>query len=160
MPQGTIEYNQDGKPICEICGKSFHRLLSHVRQKHQINEREYKLMYGLDLKKGICSKKSSQKSRRKALLNYNKVIKINLLSKGKKTQFKKGSKGRTKENVSTQTRKMLKERLKKPYMVKAMKKSGRRVGKSGLGNKVRWGQKYKNSKNHENKSKNKNCALD
>lgn len=33
---------------------------------------------------------------------------------------------------------VLKERLKEPYMVDAMKKSGEMVGKSGLGNKKRW----------------------
>lgn len=133
--KGVIEYDQDGKPICSICGKSFNRLLSHVRQKHHINEREYKLMNGLDLKKGICSKESSQKSREAALNNYDKVIAKNLIKGGEKTRFKDGDPGRTKDKVSEQTRIMLKKRLKEPYMVKAMKESGRKLGLSGLGNK-------------------------
>lgn len=48
-----------------------------------------------------------------------------------------------KKKVSAQTRIRLKERLKEPYMVEAMKKSGEVVGKSGLGNKKRWSKKQK-----------------
>ena len=104
MAYGIIEYDNDGKPICEICKKSFKRVLNHARQKHDISEKEYKLKFGLNLTKGICSKESSELSREKALDNYDKSIKQNLLQKGSKTRFKKGSKGRTKDKVSEQTR--------------------------------------------------------
>jgi hypothetical protein len=40
--------------------------------------------------------------------------------------------------VQEQTRIMLKKRLGESYMITAMKESGRKVGLSGLGNKVRW----------------------
>ena len=53
MSYGIIEYDDSGKPICEICKKSFNRVLSHVRQAHQMSEREYKLAFGFDLVKGI-----------------------------------------------------------------------------------------------------------
>ena len=67
MAYGILEYNEEGKPKCEICGKFFNRVISHVRQKHFLNEREYKKQFGFELKKGICSKESSEKSRIKTL---------------------------------------------------------------------------------------------
>ena len=138
MSFGVIEYDDDGNPICEICKKSFKRVLSHVRQKHEMNEKEYKLKFGFDLKKGICSKESSEATRKKTLENYDKCIKKNLFEKGKGSRFEKGSKGRTKDQVSKQTKIRLKERLKELYMQDAMKEQGRKLGLSGLGNKKRW----------------------
>lgn len=138
---GVIEYDVKGKPICKICKKSFHRVLTHARQKHNISEKKYKLKFGLDLGKGICSKKSAKKSRIKTLLNYRKCIIKNLILKGKKTRFEIGSNGRTKDLVQPQTKIALIERLKTPKMIKAMKLSGKKLGKSGFGNIKRWGLK-------------------
>ncbi|MFA7307605.1 MAG: hypothetical protein WC026_13135 [Hyphomicrobium sp.] len=138
MSYGRIEYSEDGLPKCEICNQYFKRVLSHVRQKHGYSEKEYKKEYGFDLRKGICSKESSDKTRVKTLENYDLCVTQNLEEKGAKNRFKKGSKGRPKEKVSAQTKIRLKQRLKEPYMVAAMKESGKKVGKSGLGNKVRW----------------------
>jgi hypothetical protein len=138
MGYGVIEYSADGKPMCEICGKYFHRVLSHVRQKHDVNERDYKKQFGFDLKKGICSLESKEKSRQAVLDNYDKVVLDNLVVNGSKSRFKLGSKGRTKDMVSAQTRKMLRERLETPQMKEAMRLSGQKVGASGIGNKVRW----------------------
>lgn len=146
MAYGKIEYDEEGNPKCEICGLFFKRVLTHVRQKHFIEEKEYKKEYGFDLYKGICSKESSEKSREKVFENYDKCIEKNLIKKGNDSRFKKGGRGRTKDKVSAQTKIMLKERLKKPYMVEAMKKSGSKVGKSGLGNKERWSTKSKLNK--------------
>lgn len=144
MAYGVIEYDEDGKPICEICGKAFKRVLTHARQKHDITEKEYKKQFGFDLKKGICSKESAEATRIKTLENYDKVIKDNLLKGGIKSRFQPGAKGRTKDKVSAQTRMMLKERLKKPEMIKRMKESGRKLGKSGIGNKIRWDDRQSN----------------
>lgn len=107
---GIIEYNAEGKPKCEICEEYFDRVAAHVRQKHDISAREYKIKYGFDLKKGICSKESKIKSRERVLENYDKVVSDNLIKKGENTRFKEGSKGRTKEKVSEQTRLMLIEK--------------------------------------------------
>ena len=136
--KGVVRYDDEGKPICELCDKSFKRILPHVRQKHFLNEREYKIKFSLDLNKGICSKESSEKTRIKTLENYDKVIKINLIKKGSTKRFTNGSKGRTKEMVSEQTRTALRKRLYTPQMQEVLKESGRKVGKSGLGNKARW----------------------
>lgn len=138
MSYGIIEYDNDGNPICEICKKSFKRVLSHVRQKHFISEKEYKLTFGLDVGKGICSKESSERSREMTLANYDKCIGKNLIHGGEKTRFSNGSIGRTRDKVQEQTRIRLIERLKQPQMIEAMRESGRKVGKSGLGNKIRW----------------------
>lgn len=110
MSYGKIEYNQEGKPKCEICGEYFNRVSAHVRQKHEMSAKEYKLTFGFDLYKGICSKDSSEKSRDKVLENYDKVVANNLLKKGESTRFKKGCEGRTKDKVSEQTRRMLSEK--------------------------------------------------
>lgn len=138
MSYGVIEYDEDGLPKCEICNKHFKRVISHVRQKHSMNEREYKELFGFDVRKGICSKESSEKSRKRVYENYDKCITSNLIKSGAKSRFKIGSKGRTKDQVSAQTRTRLKERLKLPEMVEAMQKAGRELGKSGLGNLKRW----------------------
>lgn len=138
MSYGIIEYDADGLPICEICGKSFKRVIAHVRQKHDLNEREYKQKFGFDVKKGICSKESSQATRVKTLANYDKVVAQNLINGGEKSRFKLNSEGRTKRMVSQQTKIRLKKRLEEDYMQEAMKKVGEKLGKSGLGNKKRW----------------------
>jgi hypothetical protein len=96
---------------------------------------------GFDVKKGICGKESAERTRQKTLNNYEKCVQTNLLIKGAKSRFVFGDKGRTKELVSAQTKARLKERLKEPYMIDAMKKSGEKLGKSGLGNKKRWENK-------------------
>jgi hypothetical protein len=137
MSYGIIEYDE-GKPICEICRKSYDRVLSHVRQKHSMSERDYKHYYGFELTKGICSKDSAEKTRERTLANYDKCIGKNLIHCGESTRFIKGSLGRTADMVQEQTRLKLLARLKEPQMVEAMRKSGQRVGKSGLGNKKRW----------------------
>ena len=69
---------------------------------------------------GILSEESRELARKRAYENYDVVIVENLLKKGKKTRFKKGSQGRVKEKVSEQTRRVLVERIKNA------KKGGRR----------------------------------
>lgn len=109
MSYGNIEYNDEGLPKCEICGKHFNRATSHVRQIHGLSSKEYKLQFGFDLIKGICSRESSERTRVKTMSNYDKVIAQNLISNGFNTRFKLGSKGRTREKVSEQTLRRLKE---------------------------------------------------
>jgi hypothetical protein len=138
MAYGIIEYNEDGQPMCEICGGHFNRVIAHARQKHQVSEREYKLQFGFNLKKGICSKESSQKSRERVLENYDKCIAKNLQLLGEKTRFKVGSEGRTQDKVSEQTRLMLVDRAKNNMLPQKRKELGRTLGLSGLGNKKRW----------------------
>lgn len=141
MAYGVIEYDSVGNPKCEICDKHFIRVLTHVRQKHDMDERTYKKIFGFDLKKGICSKESSELSRGKVMDNYDQCVSKNLLDGGKVTRYEDGDKGRTKDQVSEQTRLMLIARLKNDQMQKVLKESGKRLGDSGTGNAARWGKK-------------------
>lgn len=97
-----LTITEGGKIVCEICGKSFDRVCAHARQKHNISAREYKRMFGLDAIKGICSERSSRLSRVRVYENY-ECIAINLIESGKKTRFKKGSEGRTRDKCSKET---------------------------------------------------------
>lgn len=135
---GVIEYNNEGKPKCEICGEHFDRVLSHVRMTHKMNERDYKTLFGFDISKGICSERSAQKTRLKTLKNYDTCIKNNLLKNGTNSRFKIGSKGRTRDQISEQSKIRLTEQLHNPKMVEAMITNGTNLGNSGLGNKARW----------------------
>ena len=113
MSYGIVEYDQEGKPICEICGKAYHRVLGHVRQKHQLTEKEYKKQFGFDVTNGICSKESAERTSVKTKANFVKCIEHNLLANGIKTRFQVGSKGRTKDKVSAQTKINLTKHIKK-----------------------------------------------
>lgn len=131
---GHPEYNQQGLVKCEICGKYFARVAVHVRQKHEMTAREYKIEFGFDVSKGLCSEDSAEKSR-EAVLNHPDLIE-RLKVNGEKFRFEAGHEGRV--VISEQTRTRLRARLNEEYMVKAMAESGRRLGLSGVGNKVRW----------------------
>jgi hypothetical protein len=100
---GQIKYDPYGKPTCHICGKSFHRLLQHVRQVHTINAKDYKAMFGLIPNKGIMSEVSLQKSQANVSENFDKAV-ANLLKHGVDTRFKKGHEGRTRDKMSEQSR--------------------------------------------------------
>ena len=109
---GQIEYNEIGMPKCELCGAYFHRVLSHVRQAHSMNEKDYKKAFGFDTTKGICSEKSAEKTRKTTLKSYDICIGKNLIANGKKTRFIKGCEGRTKDKVSAQTYARLSQQFK------------------------------------------------
>ena len=138
MAYGVIEYNEDGQPMCEICGKYFNRVVAHVRHKHHMSEREYKLQFGFNLTKGICSKESAERSRERVFENYDKCVGKNLQLLGEKTRFQNGCEGRTQDKVSEQTRLMLVDRAKNNMLPSKRKELGRALGLSGLGNKKRW----------------------
>jgi hypothetical protein len=104
---GEVKYNEEGNPICHICGESHSKLLAHVWQIHHLNEKEYKKQFGLELYNSIMSEKSKAIARQRALEHKEIVIDENLVNKGQNTRFKKGSIGRTKDKVSEQTRKKL-----------------------------------------------------
>ena len=110
---GEIDYSEDGKPICHVCGLAFDKVMSHVWQVHEMTENEYKKKFGLETTKGIMSEKSTKLARKQCLKNYALVCEENLLKNGVGTRFKKGSTGRTKEMVSEYTRRKLVARFKK-----------------------------------------------
>lgn len=138
MTYGIIEYNGDGLPKCELCGKYFNRVLAHVRQQHAMTEREYKIMFGFNLGKGIISAQSRAKSRQAVLNNFETVVQQNLTSKGENSRFKQGSPSRTCDQVSEQTKLMLVDRARNSMTLEARKGRGKKLGLSGKGNATRW----------------------
>lgn len=84
---GKIEYNEKGKPMCEVCRKHFDRVIKHVVAAHGLSPADYKKMFGLDPRKGICSHHSAEKSRQ-AVRDNPSVIQKNFLEKGAKYRFK------------------------------------------------------------------------
>ena len=100
MEKGKLYFNEQGLPICHICGKAYNRLLTHVRQKHDMSAYGYKEHFGLNTSKSICSEETIAKSRQ--LVFQNKYVLKNLLVGGISTQFKKGSEGRTRKQLSLQ----------------------------------------------------------
>lgn len=143
MAYGKIEYNDEGKPKCEICGEHFDRIGKHVHDIHGISARDYKKQFGFNLQKGICSKESSKKTSDKVLKNYDRSIKNNIIKKGAETRFKKGNSSRPTNKISQETKNKMSERFNDPEFLEKMKEVGRKVGNSGLGNKVRHGKKDK-----------------
>lgn len=101
---GVIEYDPDGKPICHICGESYDKVLSHAYHTHGITAYDYKKEFGLDVTKGIISEQAKKTAKENVLRYYNRVIAENLTKRGQTTRFKKGHKGRTKAQMSEQTR--------------------------------------------------------
>lgn len=112
-PKGEIHYNEEGKPICHICGRAEGKILAHVWQKHKMSADEYKKKFGLDRIRGVVSDEVKEHHSKPTLENYDTVIKENLIEGGKASRFKKGSAGRTRDKVSEQTLKRLKKSGKK-----------------------------------------------
>ena len=105
---GEINYSPDGKPICHICGKAYKKLLSHVCQRHELTEKDYKKKFGLDLHKGIISKSTKTKLQKSVREHYSSVVQQNLIGAGQKTRFELGTVGRTLDKISAQTMSRLK----------------------------------------------------
>ena len=101
-----------GKIACLLCGLYYKKPLSHVWQRHGINEREYKKQFGLDHKKGICSEETKEILRDHIKKNYNLVVEKNLLKNGKKSRFKKNGVGVGIYKRSDQTINRLKQQFK------------------------------------------------
>lgn len=46
-PNGQVVRDSDGKVICHICGRSYVRLGSHIRESHGMTIAAYKQQFGL-----------------------------------------------------------------------------------------------------------------
>jgi hypothetical protein len=108
---GETKFDEQGRPICHICGRAFRKLLSHVWQKHDMTKREYKEQFGLYTSKGLCAESTAEKLREAVKENYDLVVTENLIKEGVSTRYKEGHEGRTNEKVSPQLKKDLIERL-------------------------------------------------
>lgn len=87
---GTIAFDEGGKVICHICGKSYKRLGSHAYYTHGITVEQYKEKFGICVGSKLTSKEYSQVMRKYSLDN-NWAERI--IISGVNTRFKKGESG-------------------------------------------------------------------
>ena len=74
---------------CEICGKDYKHLGSHIWHGHKIKAREYKMEFGLDLSFALID--DEIKLKKQDAFNANRELYLkNLRASGNKYQFKKG----------------------------------------------------------------------
>lgn len=79
---------EEGKIQCVICGKWYVQVCSHVLYAHNLSNREYKKILGVDAKKGVVPDWYHKKKRK---LNYEtKDIAWKNFEKGKRYWFRKG----------------------------------------------------------------------
>lgn len=109
---GTIAYDDQGKIICHICGKSFVRLGSHAKESHGMTIDEYKERFGLCHNARTTEQKYSDIMRKHAKENG---MDRQLLKSGKSTRIqkgethlRKGKKVRLQEQINKRKRKFKK----------------------------------------------------
>lgn len=109
--KGEIKYTPDGKVVCHICGRGFKKPLNHAYLCHGVTAYDYKKEFGLDVGKGLLSSDVKEKLQESVKRNYDKVVLDNLIKKGEKSRFIKGSEGRPKEKISLQSYNELVKRI-------------------------------------------------
>nr|DAL78890.1 MAG TPA: ROS/MUCR transcriptional regulator protein [Caudoviricetes sp.] len=90
---GTVEHDESGKVICHICGRSYNRLGSHVRESHGMTIEEYKAEFGLCRRTKTTEETYSQTMRENA---YRNNMDQRLLEAGKSTRIQKGESNKRK----------------------------------------------------------------
>lgn len=68
-PRGVIERDDRGYVICHICGRSYKRLGSHIRESHGMTTSEYKEMFGLCANSRTTEREYSEIMRQHAIEN-------------------------------------------------------------------------------------------
>jgi len=78
----------DGKPTvkCLICNKEYRQVGSHIAQSHKMTAREYRRLYGFDVKKGIIPDDLRELYQQQVRDNHT----IDNLKAGAPFRFKKG----------------------------------------------------------------------
>lgn len=84
---GTVQHDENGKVICHICGRSYSRLGSHVKESHGMTIADYKEAFGLCSRTRTTEETYSQIMRENA---YKNGMDKQLLETGKPTRIKKG----------------------------------------------------------------------
>lgn len=46
-PYGTVQYDDEGRPICHVCGMAFDKLIEHTKRKHGLGTVDYRAEFGL-----------------------------------------------------------------------------------------------------------------
>lgn len=88
-PPGVIMKDKRGYVICHICGRSYSRLGSHVRESHSMTIHEYKERFGLC----ECSKTTEENySKMMSTYAYDRNMPERLKAAGMNTRIKSGEK--------------------------------------------------------------------
>jgi len=87
---------------CPICGEFYKGLAYHTTQTHGITGRELRRKMGLKRNYQLITPSIKERHKEIVLENKETHIEINLIKKGKKTRYKKGSKGHIKKEWSPQ----------------------------------------------------------
>lgn len=86
-PIGVIAKDERGYVICHICGMSYKRLGSHIKESHNMKMSEYREKFGL------CRRsKATESSYSNKMHNYSYIYHMpeRLMELGKNTRIKKG----------------------------------------------------------------------
>ena len=78
--------------LCQLCGRKFKHLGSHIYHKHNLLARDYKTMFELPWKMGLVTREIKRKQRA-ANLKHDACRNKNFAKAGTKFQFKKGHTG-------------------------------------------------------------------
>lgn len=84
--KGEIAYATNGDAICHICGMAYRKLGNHIRFRHRMTQKTYREMFGLYHNTKLSNNEYKELMRGYTKENYNKVVKDNLINKGKKTR--------------------------------------------------------------------------
>lgn len=87
--QGVQQYDNNGRLICELCGKAYNKLISHVIQKHEISGAEYRQRFGFCKSFAFLSDKSRELARQR-INDKPDIIKRNLIQAGTVTRYHTG----------------------------------------------------------------------
>lgn len=89
---GTVAYDENGKPICHVCGMACNKLIEHTKRKHGLNSQDYRKQFGLMDTTRLTSPEYSEKMRIHA--EDNKSYKENFKSSWSgETRYVAGRKG-------------------------------------------------------------------
>ena len=91
--KGEIWYDENGKIICHVCGRSFNKLSSHLVQAHNISSSEYKEMFELNRGQKLTSKSMEEYFRNKPRKDITKYS-METRFKDKHKSPRKGKKAR------------------------------------------------------------------
>lgn len=85
---GRVRHDAEGKVICHICGRSYTRLGSHIKESHKMTIKEYKEVFGL-----CASAKTTEENYHDNMkrLAYNNNMDKLLVEAGKNTRLEKGN---------------------------------------------------------------------
>lgn len=94
LPQnGIVAFDDDGKCICHICGRSFVKLGNHIKESHNMTIDEYKEKFGLCRNARTTQQIYHETMRIHAFANN---MDKKLISWGENTRIKKGETGKRK----------------------------------------------------------------